>query len=390
MIRPGRPGRRRSGRPRDRRCRRGTGSARACRPAARSRAGRRRRNSRPRRRCRAARPPRSRTAGRSGRRDNIRPRRAAAARRAATVEQRPRSASAAVRSAISAKRAIAPPPPGLHRLERQRRARRRTAVLCRFRLSSLSANSFRRTSPPMPCAPATAARVTWRSGQGLFGLLGAFLGSRFVGAFGRRLGGLALVGRLVGGRRLLGGSFLGGRPRRRLPRPELLPQRQPPRRRASSAGAASSAAASSAGAASSAAASSAGSLFGRSRLLSRSFLGGDLFGDFSRRRPRPRPPRPGPRPRPTSSAGFLGRLPRRRPRRPRPRLAARSSTRSLAFSPGSPFFGLLRAGALQDAGGVEEAEDAVATAGRRPTASGGRGRRRASPAPGLSLASSGL
>ena len=40
-------------------------------------------------------------------------------------------------------------------------------------------------------------------------------------------------------------------------------------------------------------------------------------------------------------------------------LASRSSTRSLAFSPGSPFFGLLRAGALADAGGVEEAQHAV-------------------------------
>jgi hypothetical protein len=61
----------------------------------------------------------------------------------------------------------------------------------------------------MPCAPATAARVTCRLGG--FAGLGAFGGGgSLVRALGRRLGGLALIGGLVGGRRRFGGRFFGG------------------------------------------------------------------------------------------------------------------------------------------------------------------------------------
>ena len=316
-LRRGRPDRRRS-------CRRSKSAMpvadrdheRACRRAARSRARRRRRNSRPRRRCRAARPRRSRRAGRSGRRDNIRPRRAAAAPSAGTVS----GAAQRLGGGAVGDLGEAGDRRRRRRLDRPRGSasdRRPEARCAACRLSTPSANSFRRTSPVTPCAPATAARVTVASGQGLaLGLLGALLGGRlFGGAFGRRFGGLALIGASSAGVGLLGGSLLGrsfgssflGRSRfaRRLPRQDS----------------AASAAASSAGPlprpqlprpasdGSSAAASSARPL---RRALGRGFLGRSLFGGsflgrslFGRFRPH-----------------FLSRLPRpvprRAPRRPRP------------------------------------------------------------------------
>ena len=100
-----------------------------------------------------------------------------------------------------------------------------------------------------------------------------------------------------------------GPPRRRLPRPE--PLRQP----ASSAAGASSAAASSAAGASSAAASSAGA----ASSATVSSAGASSAGAGSAAAA-------------AAASAAAASLP------------ARSSTRSLAFSPGSPFFGLLRAG----------------------------------------------
>ena len=280
----------------------------------------------------------------------------------------PRSASAALRSAISAKRAMAPALPGFTDLRVSTRSPACRIVLWRFRLSTPSANNFRRTSPPMPCAPATAARVTWsdkpirpsrrprperprrcpRPGSSVE--LALDWSPRRPGPLPRRR--------------------LQAQPRPRRPEPprrQPLPQPEPrlgDRRflsRRSFLGC------------------SLGSLLGgRSFLGSGSFLdgrslglggglldrlGGDLDGLLLRLG------EPLPRPAP------------RRPRRRRPPCFARSSARSLAFSPGSPLFGLLRAGALPDAGGVEEAERRGRTAGRRPRASGGCGRRRASRAP---------
>ena len=104
-----------------------------------------------------------------------------------TVEHGPRNASAALRSAISAKRAMAPALPGLTDLSVSGVAGVET---CAVQAVEPSANSFRRTSPPTPCAPVTAASVTWGSGKahGLLGLLGAFLGAASSAALGRRLG----------------------------------------------------------------------------------------------------------------------------------------------------------------------------------------------------------
>ena len=167
------------------------------------------------------------------------------------------------------------------------------------------------------------------------------------------------------GRSFLGRSFLGRQlPQRQRLRPEL------PRRRflgrsflggglfsRSFVGGASSAAPSAGSWALSpvtSAASSPASVFGRIGFFGGSFLGGSFLG---RQPPRPELPRPAASSTAGSSAGAF--LAASAASAASAALVACASTRSLAFSPGSPFLGLLRAGALADAGGIEEAQDAV-------------------------------
>ena len=117
-----------------------------------------RRSSPPRRRCRAQCPRYRRTPRQAGRRRKIHLRRAAAVRRG----RRSTPCRAALRGVAVGdfgKAADRADLVGTQRNQRQRPARRLEALV-RFRLSIDSANSFSRTSPVMPCAPATAARVT--------------------------------------------------------------------------------------------------------------------------------------------------------------------------------------------------------------------------------------
>ena len=152
-------------------------------------------------------------------------------------------------------------------------------------------------------------------------------GADFVGAFGRSLGRLrSAVGASAAG-------FLGGR----LRRPELRSAA-----RGFFGGCRLGSGASSPAAASAAASSA-------TALPRRRLVGGFGSAASASARRLPRQPR-----RAGSSAGASAAA-----SAASAAFFARSSTRSLAFSPGSAFFGLLRAGALADAGGIEEAQHAV-------------------------------
>ena len=101
-----------------------------------------------------------RRAARSGRRDNIRPLRAAAARsdRPRPAEPRKRLGGCAVGDALEARDRGLAAVADAEQAALERRPHRHSS--CAARLAALSENSFSRTSPLTPCAPATAASAT--------------------------------------------------------------------------------------------------------------------------------------------------------------------------------------------------------------------------------------
>ena len=324
-----------------------------------------------------------RTAGRSGRRDNIRLPRAAAAPTRSTSTSEPRSASAALRSAI----ALEPRDGRLAAVADGEQApldvRRRTASCARQAVDAVAEQLEAHLA-------LDAMRPGDRGERDSFARQRSLEGGTICSAFSpvSRLCGESprpalRLGRRLFGRSFVGRRFLGGA----LPRPELrrhrARRRPSPRRRCGFGRSCLVAELSRFGL--SAAASSADGFLGRrlprlSRRLSarqlprrRLCLGRSAsavassacFGD--------------------DGLGLVGlrlgaALRRLAASAASAAFVARSSTRSLAFSPGSAFFGLLRAGALADAGGVEEAQRRGPTAGRRRYSQCGCGRRRASPA----------